>query len=74
MLATALDPRGGSCSQHDLTRFTPSHRDPIFRVSARGGETRPVTEIDFSRRENSHLMASIPSGRSALHLLYTLRR
>jgi serine/threonine protein kinase len=46
--------KGGSWSEDDVILFAPSFNGPIHRVSAAGGESTPVTEINPGRGENSH--------------------
>ena len=61
---------GGAWSQHGEILFAPG-QGPIFRVSAGGGEPRPATTLDKSRREAQHRWPSfLPDGR---HFLYLAR-
>jgi Tol biopolymer transport system component len=51
--------------------FRPSNRQPLFRVSASGGEPAPLTELNQALGENSHRGPTfLPDGR---HFLYTSR-
>jgi serine/threonine protein kinase len=48
--------------------FTPGLDQPLYRVSASGGEPRPATKLDLSRQEVVHLLPQfLPDGR---HFLY----
>ncbi|MBI3665541.1 MAG: PD40 domain-containing protein, partial [Acidobacteria bacterium] len=61
---------GGSWNQDGIIVFNPVE-GPLYRVSAAGGETKPLLELDKSRREVSHSWPSfLPDGR---HFLYLAR-
>ncbi|HXV14937.1 MAG TPA: protein kinase [Candidatus Krumholzibacteria bacterium] len=53
-LCDAPDPRGGTWSRNDDIVFQPAASGPIVRVSARGGETRVVTEVDTANGDATH--------------------
>ena len=52
-LTQAPDGKGGSWNEEGVVIFTPNAQEPIHRVSAAGGESVALTEID-SDRHNSH--------------------
>jgi Tol biopolymer transport system component/predicted Ser/Thr protein kinase len=72
MLAdTSLEPRGASWGHDGTILFSPGTLSPIYRVSATGSSTSPVTEIVQSRNENSHRWPYwLPDGR---HFIYFAR-
>src|SRR5215813_2093017 len=45
-LCAAVVPRGGSWSRDGIIIFAPSPNDPLFRVSAEGGESVPLTKLE----------------------------
>jgi eukaryotic-like serine/threonine-protein kinase len=53
-LATAPTGRGGAWGPGGVILYAPSTSEPLFRVSAHGGDARPVTRLDVKRGENSH--------------------
>ena len=63
--------RGGTWSQHGLIVFSPGVGQVLLRIADRGGETRPVTELDSARQETEHFYPSfLPDGR---RFLFTAR-
>jgi Tol biopolymer transport system component len=71
-LADTPDPRGGSWNPDGVIIFSPNFVGPVYRVSANGGATSPVTEIDESRSEATHRYPEfLPDGR---HFLYLSRQ
>ena len=67
----AANGRGGSWSQSDVIVFTPSVREPLFRVPAAGGTATPLTALDDVAGESSHRFPwFLPDGR---HFLFTVR-
>ncbi len=50
---TEDDPRGGSWNRDNIILYAPSITDPIYKVSAAGGEPVAVTEMDSTLNENS---------------------
>ena len=46
--------RGGTWSQDGVILFSPNGREPLHQVSAAGGVSSPVTELDRARGENTH--------------------
>src|SRR5437773_4943899 len=62
--------RGAAWNRDGGIIFTPNTLEPIYRVSAAGGEPTPVTTLDKSRQETSHRWPYfLPDGR---HFLYTV--
>ena len=62
---------GGSWSRDGTIVFSPSNREPLYRVSANGGTPEPVTTLNTERFENSHRWPDfLPDGR---HFLFTAR-
>ncbi|HEX6463262.1 MAG TPA: protein kinase [Vicinamibacterales bacterium] len=69
VLCDAPDARGGTWNDADVIVFAPSNAGALMRVSAQGGDPRPVTTLDSSRKETAHRFPSfLPDGR---HFLYT---
>jgi Tol biopolymer transport system component len=70
-ITEAYNPKGGSWSEHGVILFAPAHNSPIHQVSANGGQSEPLTELDESRDENSHRHPRfLPDGR---HFMYFTR-
>ncbi|MEJ2722803.1 MAG: hypothetical protein P8181_16945, partial [bacterium] len=60
--------KGGTWNADDIILFAPSFNGPIHRVSAAGGESTPVTELDPARGENSHRFPMfLPDGKRFLY-------
>jgi eukaryotic-like serine/threonine-protein kinase len=53
-LCDAPDGRGGAWGADDVILFAPSTRDPLFRVSARGGTPVPFTKLSDELKQTSH--------------------
>jgi eukaryotic-like serine/threonine-protein kinase len=69
-LCTASVPRGGTWNRDGVIVFEPTPNDPLYRVSAEGGEAIPLTKLDPARQEASHRWPYfMPDGR---HLLYSV--
>ena len=69
-LCSASVPRGGTWNRDGVIVFEPTPNDPLYRVSAEGGEAIPLTKLDPSRQEASHRWPYfMPDGR---HLLYSV--
>jgi Tol biopolymer transport system component len=67
VLCGAPDARGATWSAADVIVFAPSNAGPLMRVSAQGGDPRPVTTLDASRKEASHRFPwFLPDGRHFL--------
>jgi len=70
-IAPVSDERGGSWGREGTIIFAPDFDGPIQRVAVAGGEAKPVTVLDRSRREGTHRYPSfLPDGR---HFLYLAR-
>ena len=70
-LCDASDGRGGAWNRDGVIIFTPNSTDVLYRVSAAGGAPAPLTALDSSRKESSHIHAQfLPDGR---HFLYLAR-
>ncbi len=68
-LADAGSGRGGTWNREGVILFAPTTRDAIYRVSASGGETSPVTKLDIEASEFSHRWpVFLPDGRRFLYL------
>ena len=60
--------RGGSWSPANVIVYAPDATGPLFRISASGGASTPVTTIDASRKQYGHRFPSfLPDG---THFLY----
>lgn len=61
--------RGGTWNEDGVILFTPETQHPIHRVSAGGGTSIPITELDQSRNETTHRYpVFLPDGRNFLYL------
>ena len=68
-LCNAINGRGGTWNREGVIVFAPTTTDPLYRVSASGGEPTPVTTLDRSRQESDHRWPYfLPDGR---HFLYS---
>ncbi len=68
-LCDASDGRGGTWNREGDILFTPSVNAGLYRVSASGGATTPVTTLDSSKHELSHRWpVFLPDGRHFLYL------
>src|SRR5262249_62328292 len=57
-------------SRDGIIIFAPSPNDPLFRVSAEGGESVPLTKLEASHQEASHRWPYfLPDGH---HFLYSV--
>jgi Tol biopolymer transport system component len=64
--------KGGTWNEEGVIVFSPSHSNPLHRVSAAGGESTPVTEIEAESDENSHRHPHfLPDGNRFLYLART---
>jgi serine/threonine protein kinase/Tol biopolymer transport system component len=69
-LCNATAPRGATWNRDGLIIFEPAPVQPLYHVSAAGGEPTPLTTIDISRGETSHRWPYfLPDGR---HFLYSV--
>jgi Tol biopolymer transport system component len=67
-LCNAPNPRGGSWAPEDSIVFAPSSASALLRVSAAGGEPRPVTTLDRTLNEASHRWPHVlPGGEVMLY-------
>jgi Tol biopolymer transport system component len=63
-LCDAPDGRGGAWGAEDVILFAPSTRDPLYRISARGGTPVPATTLGEELKQTSHRWPSfLPDGR-----------
>jgi len=71
-LCDAPDARGGTWNREGVILFNPAaSNQPIYRVSAAGGDPTPVTSLDKAQYETSHRWPYfLPDGR---HFLYFIR-
>jgi hypothetical protein len=70
-LCDAEDGKGGSWGPGGVIVFAPSYDKPIHRVADAGGESKPVTVFDETRKDDSHRHPRfLPDGR---HFLYLAR-
>ena len=68
-LCDATNGRSGSWSQDGTILFSPSPLEPLFGVSAGGGDSVPVTEFSEEFGESTHRWASfLPDGSHYLYL------
>jgi serine/threonine protein kinase/Tol biopolymer transport system component len=67
ILCDAAAPRGGSWGSSGMILFTPSPRDAIFQVSAKGGTPTAVTTIDTKLHSTHRWPYFLPDGQ---HFLY----
>jgi len=66
-LAPAADARGGTWAG-DVILFTPYIYEAIYRVSASGGKTAPVTTLDRSQHTTHRWPHFLPDGKHFLYL------
>ena len=70
-LASAEDARGGTWNRDGVIVFSPGFAGPLHQVSSAGGQSRPVTKLDASRRETTHRYPYfLPDGK---HFIYLAR-
>jgi len=53
-ICDAPEGRGGTWNQDGVILFAPSPQDPLYRVSANGGQAVPVTTLDRTTGETTH--------------------
>jgi Tol biopolymer transport system component/tRNA A-37 threonylcarbamoyl transferase component Bud32 len=64
----ARSPFGGTWGPDGTILFSPDDRSPIVKVSAEGGDPRPVTVLDQARHHSAHRWPQfLPDGR---HFIY----
>jgi Tol biopolymer transport system component/predicted Ser/Thr protein kinase len=65
-------PRGAAWNRDGVIIFAPNTRGPIYQISETGGEAKPVTVLDPTRRETSHsLPAFLPDGRHFAYFVFS---
>jgi Tol biopolymer transport system component len=70
----AADPRGGTWGANGLILFAAGPRSALYAVPAGGGEPRPVTRLDGTRRDITHRYPFfLPNGRHFIFLLWAGR-
>ncbi|MGH9792003.1 MAG: protein kinase domain-containing protein, partial [Candidatus Acidiferrales bacterium] len=70
-LSEAPTGRGGTWNREGVIVFGRDANSPLYQVSAAGGASRPVTELNQERGENTHRWPHfLPDGR---HFLYLAR-
>jgi len=67
-LCEADDGKGGTWNRDGVILFTPSSGDPIHRVSAAGGESEAITEIDEELHNSHRHPRFLPDGRQFLFM------
>ena len=69
-LCSAAVPRGASWNRDGVIIFAPTPNDPLYRISAEGGEPTTLTKLDPTRQEASHRWPYfLPDGH---HFLYSV--
>jgi hypothetical protein len=64
VIADAANGYGGAWGPDGTILFSPDQRSPIYRVSASGGEPKPVTTLDAAAGEQAHRWPQfLPDGR-----------
>jgi Tol biopolymer transport system component len=73
VLADAPNGGGGTWNEENVIVFVPTFDMPLWRVSAGGGPSQPVTQIDASRREIAHRRPYfLPGGQRFLYAATSL--
>src|SRR4029077_4271661 len=72
VICDATGVRGGTWSPSGDIVFTPSDRDPLYRVAASGGTATPLTELDPSHEYSHRWPWFLPDGKHFLYLVQTL--
>ncbi len=67
-LCDAPFPLGGTWNREGVIVFAPNYKDPLYRISAGGGEATPVTTVDRSRNETHLWPHFLPDGHDFLYL------
>jgi eukaryotic-like serine/threonine-protein kinase len=74
-LGDAPDGRGGTWNREGIIVFAPSPGAGLRRIFAAGGKAAPLTNLDATRRETSHLWPHfLPDGRHFVYLATTAKR
>ena len=64
VIADAPNGFGGAWGSDGTILFSPDQRSPVYRVSASGGESKPVTTLDAAAGEQAHRWPQfLPDGR-----------
>ncbi len=71
VLCTAEVGKGGTWRSDGTILFAPSYTSPIHRVSAAGGESVAITQLDSTRSESSHRFPRFLPDEE--HFLYVVR-
>jgi hypothetical protein len=68
-LCDARDGRGGAWSTHGTIVFAPEPAGPLYSIPQSGGEIKPVTALDASRKETAHQWPwPLPDGKRFLYV------
>lgn len=71
-IISGVTTRGACWGQDDSILYAPSLGGGLWKVSVHGGDPRPVTTLDSSRREMTHRWPHLlPGGRAALFTVRT---
>ena len=66
---------GGTWNEAGLIVFAPSFGKPLYRVSAAGGPAVPLTTLNVSQQEGSHLWPHfLPDGKHVVYLARSTQR
>ena len=69
-LAPLTDGRGASWGRRGVILYAPDPAGPLYRVDAAGGEPRPATTLDPTRRETAHMRPwFLPDGNRFLYFV-----
>ncbi len=72
-LCDAPEGRGGTWSRDDVIVFSPTNRGALHQVSASGGETVPVTQLDSVFNDYEHRWPQfLPDGKRFLYFARTI--
>ncbi len=75
ILCEAPDGRGGSWNREGVIVFAPNPGEGLYRVPAAGGKAIPLTNLDLTRHETSHLWPQFfPDGRHFVYLATAAKR
>jgi serine/threonine protein kinase len=74
-LGDAPDGRGGAWNREGTIVFAPGPGEGLRRIAAAGGKAAPLTNLDTTRQETSHLWPHfLPDGRHFVYLAATTKR
>ena len=63
---------GGAWTPDDFILFAPSTTSPIYRISAKGGQSTPVTSFNTSREETGHAAPQLlPDNKHFLYYVFS---